>query len=1125
LSEKEEENESLKNDLDGAKSALANLGSNMEEGITSYESATVKMKNALSEKRQENEALHNDLDKAKSALADLEAKMEERMSEDSKTIVKSSPDSGSQTSPVPKQHDPELDSLRKANRTLKEKSKNLTRELVDSTKAFEETITSYETVIAKVKNALLEKKQEHEALKDELRERVDSAKAVEETITSYESVIAEGENALSEKEEENESLKNDLDGAKSALANLGSNMEEGITSYESATVKMKNALSEKRQENEALHNDLDKAKSALADLEAKMDEGMSEDIKTIVMLEELQAQTLETHEKELNAYREAVDVLKKKLEEGIAAYKALEADKNVLALEVDRLNDDFATVISQFEEELTLSCEASEAALRQTHDECEATKAVLREKQEEYSQLATELADCEENERESAGLVLQHEATIHELRGELNQTESEKHELEKSKDELIDKIASLTEEAEENQTEIEQLKCQFVLSIDEKTQQEVTIHELRGELSGKESKLEGAMLSIDENTQFYEQLRADCTQLKEEKETAKEELQTTMAKEQDLASQLEVKSTQLADLQQKMDENKSNHLQERDRIKEQVSKMSEAVEVTANHRDKARSELKEASAAIDGLSKINDDAHIELVNLKEKSQKRQVEIDKLNEARAELTAKIASLTGENGHLRTQMEQNKQTVSFVENQIGSIREEARAAEEGRQNAVLAAKAAEDEQQNAALSAKAVQEELRRTTSKINDMVACNESNERQLRSLREEVRMADEARQKASMAVDATQDELLNATTRLDDMLTYTGKLKVGHEKTTASLRNEMDEQMTSMKEVIQSLQSQVKIIESDKEENRKMYEKDISLQQVEVETLKLKHTDALTNLDSLTELVANLKAALDSEKANAQILLQQFKRSEQDRKSHVGQKEEVEAELASRLKSESAKTARIRSLEGVEKELASRMKSENIMTERIRNLETELQELRPITQAKEEELNELRASMMEKENLHKTVLVELKSKVDGDKRKYTTMQERISYMESHTKSLQQEFKHTLHKKEEEGSKLRVVLQEAKDKLGRLWDENEDLKNGNDDSMQSLQHMLNDAIRSRANTDASLQESLQLLEQQKRIDIKRKGEIAKLEQTVEILKSKERYLESYVASLKKQIRRG
>ena len=70
----------------------------------------------------------------------------------------------------------------------------------------------------------------------------------------------------------------------------------------------------------------------------------------------------------------------------------------------------------------------------------------------------------------------------------------------------------------------------------------------------------------------------------------------------------------------------------------------------------------------------------------------------------------------------------------------------------------------------------------------------------------------------------------------------------------------------------------------------------------------------------------------------------------------------------------------------------------------------------------------------------------------------------------------------------------------------------------------MQQMLNDAIQIRVNTGASLQESLQLLEQQKRIDIKRKGEISKLEQTVEILKSKERYLESYVASLKKQLSR-
>lgn len=278
----------------------------------------------------------------------------------------------------------------------------------------------------------------------------------------------------------------------------------------------------------------------------------------------------------------------------------------------------------------------------------------------------------------------------------------------------------------------------------------------------------------------------------------------------------------------------------------------------------------------------------------------------------------------------------------------------------------------------------------------------------------------------------------------------------------------------------------------------------------EIERLEHKHHAALENLKSLTELVGNLKSALESEKANAQILLQQFKRSEQDRKSHVEQKEELEKELASKIDSETKKTARIRDLEGVETELASRMKSENIMTERIKLLESECEELRPIRRQLDEAKN--------KET-------NLESKVDDYRKKYTQMQDRVATVESHMKSLQEEFKNSLHQKDEEASQLRMVLREADDKIDRLWEENEHLKNGNSESVQGLQHMLNDAIRNRSNTDASLQESLQLLEQQKRIDIKRKGEIAKLEQTVEVLKSKERYLESYVASLKKQMRRG
>ncbi len=63
------------------------------------------------------------------------------------------------------------------------------------------------------------------------------------------------------------------------------------------------------------------------------------------------------------------------------------------------------------------------------------------------------------------------------------------------------------------------------------------------------------------------------------------------------------------------------------------------------------------------------------------------------------------------------------------------------------------------------------------------------------------------------------------------MLVYTQKLKVEQEERELSLRSNMDSQMLSLNEVIQSLQRQVKSIESEKEDNSTAYERDISLQQ------------------------------------------------------------------------------------------------------------------------------------------------------------------------------------------------------------------------------------------------------------------------------------------------------
>lgn len=267
--------------------------------------------------------------------------------------------------------------------------------------------------------------------------------------------------------------------------------------------------------------------------------------------------------------------------------------------------------------------------------------------------------------------------------------------------------------------------------------------------------------------------------------------------------------------------------------------------------------------------------------------------------------------------------------------------------------------------------------------------------------------------------------------------------------------------------------------------------------------MKRKNTEALNDLDSLSDLVAGLKDALEEEKINSQVLRSQFRESESERKATLSENKKLEEELASKCA------------------------SETIMQERIYNLEVELSDLRPMPDKltemmKSESIMRERIYVLESQVVE---LIDLREKLANTQQTEATMRERIHGLETQAKNFQIEYKNAVKRKEEESSKLRVVLQECREKLNRMLEENERLKNDNAESVGSLKSMLNEAIRSRADTDAALQESLQLLEQQKRVDIKRKGELSKLEQTVEILKSKERYLESYVSSLKNQINRG
>ena len=263
--------------------------------------------------------------------------------------------------------------------------------------------------------------------------------------------------------------------------------EETITSYESVISKVKHAMAEKKDENERLKNELDETKKALADLETKMDGGKADGSET------------ETQESELNAYREAVDVLKKKLEEGAATIRQLNEDKTKLRLEVGRLKSDFTEVISQFEKELTLSCEASEVALRKKHEECEDVKSALETAKTELMGLRSELANAEGHDQETTQVIL-------DLRVELSQKETDVKTLETKLEGAMLKLDSNLECHEEREKDMRKLRGAVSRLEQEKAELEIAIAEdaqnHQAEVEELQSKLKGVMASLEENMEL-----------------------------------------------------------------------------------------------------------------------------------------------------------------------------------------------------------------------------------------------------------------------------------------------------------------------------------------------------------------------------------------------------------------------------------------------------------------------------------------------------------------------------------------------------------------------------------------------------------------------------------------------
>lgn len=306
--------------------------------------------------------------------------------------------------------------------------------------------------------------------------------------------------------------------------------------------------------------------------------------------------------------------------------------------------------VSQLQVELTMLKTKTDAEIENLAEELRGVNARVVEEKAGRESAAKSMAETlhmqlEGSKEKVASLeeALIREKSSSSLR-EANKVEEVRKEhfgqLSKAIAELEDKFGQeLKEMKEQNDAALEEEREKHA-----KTAEELTV--LTGEKERVDKELEGKGQELHKLRMEH----AECALVKESADAAKEKADSVQAeldklqlehislKEQlnDIAvekhlavGQLADKTAQLSDLQQKYDDSQAKYAQEH----EQMKRMWELTEVTSTDLDKARKDVKESQSRVQQLSRANEDANVELGQLKEDAQKRQVEIDTLKEAR------------------------------------------------------------------------------------------------------------------------------------------------------------------------------------------------------------------------------------------------------------------------------------------------------------------------------------------------------------------------------------------------------------------------------------------------------------------------------------------------------------
>ena len=612
----------------------------------------------------------------------------------------------------------------------------------------------------------------------------DSMRAHSEAIENYETEIADVTRKIAEKTEVISSLTEQLNDTRAELevtTKLNKQLKDETLLKEESLIRaqaLEGELTEKATEIEVLTQQLSDTKDGLDELEAELEVHVEKDLKKI--------QSLEQKNADLNT---VIDELKNNL---------TVSEDNLQSMNAKHIDDieEASAIHEKIKEELATS-QAQVDELNVKLDYCEGKLATA---QHEQNQLITKGMGIQEELTKARDQIEQSNENISKYQQQVAALQSECSQLKQSADIATCSQREFEGEAKKHCEETELLKKQMAAA----------------EIKSKQV-------------------------LKDEVDRLKQEFnQVISAFEKELVDTCETNANEVNEMQRKLTESEemsrmlSVEINELNNQKQEIriqldQKMALEVDLAMAHK-----ELAGAKEVEEALSKLKDehttllDSFDEMKHTKEELESSKEELlKKLHETSLSIEDHLRAfkdLREDHGSLRTECEMLRGDSSSLHELVSSLTNE-------KERLMNDIDKQADQYRNVCDIKMALEKEIEKYRNHQSSLEILVSNLRDEIDENRGSVELLKKDISHKQQLIDTLKHDNKLANSHLDEMVTYCDKLKSDFAETSASLRKEIDNQAHSMRDVINELKNQLLATETEKDENRRMYEKDIELQQ------------------------------------------------------------------------------------------------------------------------------------------------------------------------------------------------------------------------------------------------------------------------------------------------------